>query len=203
MEHKLSTMDSEMNKKIEGKINNMKIELQNEVVEKIKGGLQDDVRKEVREIEDQKQRALNLICFNIAESKSKSSDDRKKHDTEKFTELCHRIGVKEIDIKLAFRLGTPQSGKIRPLEVIFNNKKHRKDILDHASNIRSISASTGLHKCIIAKDLTVRQREENKKRREERKAKNKVDELPKNALIRRYLSSMMKRSKMQPWLKRQ
>ena len=128
MEHKLSTMDSEMNKKIEGKINNMKDEFTKmKWLKKIKGGLQDDVRKEVREIEDQKQRALNLICFNIAESKSKSSDDRKKHDHRKnFTELCHRIGVKEIDIKLAFRLGTPQSGKIRPLKVIFNNKKHRK-----------------------------------------------------------------------------
>ena len=126
MEHKISTMDIELNKKIEGKINNMKDELQNEVVEKIKGGLQDDVRKEVREIEDQKPRALNLICFNIAESKSKSSDDRKKHDTEKFIELCHRIGVKEIDIKLALRLGTPQSGKIRLLQVIFNNKNTEK-----------------------------------------------------------------------------
>jgi hypothetical protein len=56
----------------------------------------------------------------------------------------------------------------RPLKIIFNNKKQRKDILDNASKIKNIPAKNCLTMRIILKDLTVQQRDQNKKRRAEK-----------------------------------
>jgi hypothetical protein len=48
-------------------------------------------------------------------------------------------------------------------KIVFNNKKHRKDILDNAYNMKNIPVSNKLSKVIIAKDLTIQQRDQNKK----------------------------------------
>ena len=73
----------------------------------IKSSLQNNIRTELKEIEDQNQRALNLKFFNVPESKSENSLKRKKFDNDIFTELCNAIEVVEADIKVAFRLGNP------------------------------------------------------------------------------------------------
>ena len=95
-----------------------------------------------------------------------------------FIELCNKIGVSNPDIKLAFRLGNyrEDATNIRPLKIIFNSKKDRKDILDNVTKIRKIGKHDKLSKCIISKDLTVRQRQTNKKRREEKAKQNKRSE---------------------------
>ena len=85
-----------------------------------------------------------------------------------FYELCSTIIVQEPDIKLLFRLDNPTPKRNRPLKIIFNNKKQRKDILDNASKIKNIPAKNCLSMCIIEKDLTVQQRDQNKKRRAEK-----------------------------------
>jgi RNase H-fold protein (predicted Holliday junction resolvase) len=84
-------------------------------------------------------------------------------------ELCKVIGVDEPDLKVAVRLGNPKEGVVRPLKVVMNNKKHRKNILDNASKLKQLLHTSEFVKCIITKDLTVIQRELNKNRREERK----------------------------------
>ena len=86
----------------------------------------------------------------------------------RFHELCSTIKVQEPDIKLLFRLGNPTPKRNRPLKIIFNNKKQRKDILDNASKIKNIPAKNCLSMCIIEKDPTVQQRYQNKKRRAEK-----------------------------------
>lgn len=63
--------------------------------------------------------------------------------------------------------------KPRPLKIVFNNKKHRKDILDNAYNMKNIPVSNKLSKVIIAKDLTIQQRDQNKKKRELKNKNNK------------------------------
>ena len=171
VEDRLANIDVSMDAKMDVKLKTMKGDLATEITNKVKETLQNEVRTEIKEIEDQKQRSLNLICFNVPEcSDSKSGEDRKKHDITTFIRLCEYIGVKDPDIKLAFRLGNYKSGSVkpRPLKIIMNNKKQRKDILDNTSKIKSLPTSTGLNKSIIVKDLTVRQRDENKKRRAER-----------------------------------
>jgi hypothetical protein len=51
-----------------------------------------------------------------------------------------------------------------------NNKKH---IIENAPKLKLLPQTSRLAKCIIVKDLTVRQREEHKKRREEKKQNGK------------------------------
>ena len=159
----------------------MKKDLVEEVTSHIKSTLQDDVRKEIREIEDQKQRALNLIIFNLPESRSGNSDDRKEFDKHSFKSLCELIGVNEPDIKVSFRLGNQREGSNRPLKIVMNNKKERKQILDNASKMKLVPKHNKFAKCIIAKDLTVEQRKANKKRRADKKKtvmKPQTDEVP-------------------------
>lgn len=100
----------------------------------------------------------------MPESEDVSSSIRKDQDLKRFNEFK----VQEPDIKLLFRLGNPTPKRNRPLKIIFNNKKQRKDTLDNASKIKNIPAKNCLSMCIIAKDLTVQQRGQNKKRRTEK-----------------------------------
>jgi hypothetical protein len=55
----------------------------------------------VREIEDQKTRAMNLIFFNMIESEDKNSIARNDHSL--INEVCTLIKIQEPDIKIAFR----------------------------------------------------------------------------------------------------
>lgn len=171
IEKRMEDMRSEVGTKVKEEVETMKAGLIQEVQTNIRTSLQDDVRKELYEIEEQRQRALNLIIFNLPESSSKNSVERKSYDAKKIEELCTFIGANDLDIKVTFRLGNPKDGVNRPLKIVFNNKKHRKTVLDKASNIRKLPTTSEFSRCIVAKDLTMRQREENKKRREERKNK--------------------------------
>jgi hypothetical protein len=166
IEDKINEMQHGMSDQIKEEVGVIKPKI--EIKDEIRATLQEDVRREIREIEDQKIRALNLIVFNLTESEDVSSSIRKDQDLKRFYELCSTIKVQEPDIKLLFRLGNPTPKRNRPLKIIFNNKKQRKDILDNASKIKNILAKNCLSMCIIAKDLTVQQRDQNKKRRAEK-----------------------------------
>ena len=54
-------------------VSTLKTGLVNDVKAEIKSSLQNNIRTELKEIEDQKQRALNLIIVNVPESKSENS----------------------------------------------------------------------------------------------------------------------------------
>jgi hypothetical protein len=98
---------------------------------------------------------------------------KEKKDNDIFTELCNAIEVVEADVKVAFRLGNPKKETNRPLKLVMNNKKHRKDIIENALKLTLLPQTSRLAKCIIVKDLTIGQREENKKKREEKKQNGK------------------------------
>ena len=166
LEQKVTDLDTGLNKRVYEQISNVKPSLIEEIKTEIKASLQDEVRKEIREIEDQKTRVMNLIIFNLPESSHQSGPSRKIHDIKKIKELCTQIDVEEIDIKDAFRIGNPDPKKTRPLKIILNNKQHRKNILDNVHKIKYLPEQLGLKKCICVKDLTIRQRETNKMRRE-------------------------------------
>ena len=164
----MNEMQLGMSDKIKEEVVEIKPQIVDEIKDEIRATLQEDVRREVREIEDQKTRAFNLIVFNLPESEDVSSLIRKDQDLKSFYELCSIIKVQEPDIKLLFRLGNPTPKRNRPLKIIFKNKKQRKDILDHASKIKNIPAKNCLTRCIISKDLTVQQRDQNKEKRAEK-----------------------------------
>jgi nitrogenase molybdenum-iron protein alpha/beta subunit len=58
-------MKTGLEEKIRGEVKTIKPSLIEEIKQDIKSTLQDDVRMVVREIEDQKARAMNLIFFNV------------------------------------------------------------------------------------------------------------------------------------------
>jgi hypothetical protein len=60
-----------LDEKIRGEVKTIKPSLIEEIKQDIKSTLQDNVRMVVREIEDQKTRAMNLIFFNVPESEDK------------------------------------------------------------------------------------------------------------------------------------
>jgi hypothetical protein len=57
-----------MSDKIKQKVGEIKPKIVDEIKDEIGATLQEDVRREIREIEDQKIQALNLIVFNLPES---------------------------------------------------------------------------------------------------------------------------------------
>ena len=116
-----------MSSNIQSEITSMKPQMIEEIKREVESTLQDDVRKEIREIEDQKVRAMNLILFNVPESDEKVSEKRKDHDLKLISELCTILQIEKADIKTAFRLGNPSpktSVKTWPLKLVFNNKKN-------------------------------------------------------------------------------
>ena len=119
IEDKMNEMQHGMSDKIKEEVG----EIKPKIVDEIRATLQDDVRREIREIEDQKIRAFNLIVFNLPESEDASSSIRKDHDLKSFYELFSIIKVQEPDIKSLFRLGNQIPKRNRPLKIIFNNKK--------------------------------------------------------------------------------
>lgn len=172
LEEKIDNLDSTINNKIHEGISQMKSEVVDEISEKIQQKLKIEVRAEVREIDNQKSRAMNLIVFNLPESECDDSEDRIKEDKAMFEAICVSIGVPIVDVHSAFRLGNRQPTKIRPLKVIMMSKKQRKDVIDNAKFIGT-KAPYPFRKVVIVKDLTPRQREENKQRRINKQHRNK------------------------------
>ena len=154
-----------METSVDNKIKNIAPKMTSKITEDIKRTLQDDVRREVREIEDQKRRSLNLVILNLPESTSKNAKNRQNEDKSKLIEICNRIVAETPDVKSIFRLCKPQQGKLRPTKIILNNKEHRKEILDKSTKIRDLPDECRLNQSIIVKDLTPQQRELNKERR--------------------------------------
>ena len=79
IEQKIDIINQEIGARVKHEVDPLKTGLVNAVKEQIKSSLQDDVRKELNEIEDQQRWALNLIVFNLPESNSKNSSE-KRHD---------------------------------------------------------------------------------------------------------------------------
>ena len=158
---RIDQFDSKVDEKVKVKVDSLKTVVVSEVTDTIKDNVSDQIRREVRELDQQKLRSLNLMCFYMVESKSANSKERQRSDEEQFRNLCGAIGIDTVEIKSMFRIGIPKSGSNRPLKIVLNNKRERKQILDKVRLIKSVDDKS-LKKCVITKDFTPRQREENK-----------------------------------------
>ena len=168
IENKLKNINKSIDQRVKSGIKDVTPVLVDKIKNDIRFSLQDDFRKEIREIEDQKRRTLNLVIFHSPESMHSDPIQRKEEDEHKFYELCNCIGVDKPDVKTIFRLGNQTHGKIRATKAVLNNKVHRKNIQDNLSKIKDLPKSTGLSRCIILKDLTVSQQELNKEKRKKK-----------------------------------
>ena len=112
---------------------------------------------------------LNLIVFNLKEPGLTNSEDRQREDIQNLKGICSSTGVGDYEVPSGFRLGNRKLGRNRPLKVIMSNGQLRKAILDSSRDIKT-KTQKQFDNVIIVNNLTPRQREEHKKRRQ---AKNK------------------------------
>ena len=169
LEEKIDNLDDTINNKIHEGIREMKTEVVDDTTERIQERPKLEVRAEVREIDNQNPRAMNLMVFNLSESECDDSEDGIREDKAMFEAICAFFGVQVVEMHSAFRLGNRQPNKIRPLKVTLTNRKQRKDIIDNARDIGT-KAPYPYREIIIVKDLTHRQRVENKQRRINKKS---------------------------------
>lgn len=104
----------------------------------------------------------------MPEAKHTNPEERKKYDLSMLDKLFSSIGVPNVEVKIAFRIGNPSHDKTRPLKIILENKRQRRIILTNVKSIKT-KATPELQRCVIVKDSTPRQREENKLKRELKK----------------------------------
>lgn len=146
-----------------------------ELVETVKSDIAETVEKlvnaRVKEIDDIKNRANNLVLFHVDLSTADSPMERKQHDIDIVKSLYSNLfpSKEELNLVTCFRMGKKNAPK-RPLKVICARKAQRRDLLLESSKIKSLSDEK-LKKIVISKDLTVAQQKANKKLQAEKKAR--------------------------------
>lgn len=136
--------------------------------------VEDIVNKRVRELEDRKNRALNVVIFELKTSESALASERKAYDIDilkkLFAALCPEAG--ELEMKTCFRLTnrkkTTEPKGPAPLKVILASKEQRRLLLQNSKNIASLS-DVSLKGLIIARDLTAEQRSAQKVNKKKKK----------------------------------
>lgn len=113
------------------------------------------------EMEEQRQRSCNVMLFGITESDAASAEDRIGHDTNQVLNIINPLGDYPKPKKIV-RLGLRKSGGKRPLKITFNSEEEAIKILKSNKS----NPNKELH---FRSDLTLNQRNYNKKIREELK----------------------------------
>ena len=119
-----------------------------------------ELRRDQEEIE---KRRTNLIIYEIAESISPDSGERKRDDEHKVRSIFRKLQVQEPDVKSASRLGKKQKGNVRPVKVVFSSESNKKVIMNRVQSLRISKQKEDaevLKDIHIAPDMTQRQREE-------------------------------------------
>ena len=134
--------------------------LKDEIMDKMVNELNEKIDLRVKEIDARKRRSQNLMIYNLPESKDDNSDQRQEFDKNLINEIASSLDVKLDDFK-GYRIEIRSTDKIRPLKIVFDNKRNRRDFLSQAKHIR-LKAPDKLKKTIITADMTPAQREERK-----------------------------------------
>jgi len=128
--------------------------------------IQDRLKEEEVEREEQEKRRHSVIVFGLNESCATEAEVRVADDVEKFQDIMHELEVRhESDITKVVRLGKKAESadeKPRPLKVSFSSEESKLDVLKKAKNLRD-KKEGGLDKVFIYPDLTPKQREARKK----------------------------------------
>ena len=160
LELNVAEIDIKLDKKIEQETKAKIDSLKDEITDKMVNELNEKIDLRVKEIDARKRRSQNLMIYNLPESKDDNSDQRQEFDKNLINEIASSLDVKLDDFK-GYRIGIRSTDKIRPLKIVFDNKRNRRDFLSQAKHIR-LKAPDKLKKTIITADMTPAQREERK-----------------------------------------
>lgn len=173
LEHKLDSLDMAITEKVTEQVKTLKTE----VVEDVTNDLDKMIDRKIKEYEDQQRRVNNLMLYNMPEINNPNPEIRRAKDIENITRLANDIGIAEVEIKAAIRIGNrwENQGKTRPLKLVMENNHHRKILLDNAKYIGTKSVE--YKNAVITRDMTPKQREEWKLLRSELKTRRDAGEI--------------------------
>ncbi len=112
---------------------------------------------------NQGNRDLNIVIHRAPESNKSTQEGRRQDDTEMFEMLCEQMNM-ETSIKITnmFRLGgRPAEDKIRPIKVSFQTKENKGMFMRSLAELRNMEEP--FRSLSINDDLTLEEREENRK----------------------------------------
>ena len=131
--------------------------------------LSQDYSNIMNEVEDRERRRPNLIVAGMQELEDGSVEDRKKFDADKidvlFKELCD---FEDSVVSSVFRIGKNNSSGPRLLKVICRDSDSKRSLLRKSKDLRD---STKYKNVYINPDLTPTQQRENKRLRQELRAR--------------------------------
>ena len=119
---------------------------------------------QVEEIERER-RKKNIVIFNLQEPNGSESSERYREDEEKCGKIfVEELNVQDLRIEKLIRIGKKTENRRRPLLVKLGSEDERKTVMKAASKLRN---SKNFERLYISKDMTVSEREKEKKLREE------------------------------------
>ena len=125
---------------------------------------EDIVKESISEIRDRDRRKLNLILYNVEESKAASIDEKVEHDINEATKVMKTIGVDDkVTVSKPVRLSKSKSpkhkDKPRPLRITVASQEERRIVLLALKNMEEGKKSK-LKPIFLKRDMTPLERQE-------------------------------------------
>jgi len=154
-------------KNIEARLEEFKSEIKNNISNVVK----EEIIGEMKEEEEKKKRQKNLVVYKLKESQKATKEHREEEDKNVCLDLMkNTLKVEDCEIEKVIRLGKIDENNRhdRPLLIVMQEKNKKYEVLTNASNLRYCQNEEH-RKIYITPDMTIKQREENRKLREELK----------------------------------
>ena len=181
IESQVKKVEESIGPKVAEEMTGMKKQLMADLTEEIDKKLEEKMKEE----SDRRYREMNLCFFNVPISTDPDPKARKEYDKQIVYQIFHAIireDVEDPQIKNIFRIKPAKSKNSKDsrsestpvLKVTFSSKHEIRLFLANARNIKdNAKLDENLQKIIVSKDLSVKEREFNKKLRIELAEKNK------------------------------
>lgn len=122
------------------------------------------------EKDEQEKRKCNIVVSNMPESEASTGEERKREDITKLVDVIKDELRLNIRVENAFRAGKKQENRPRILIVTLSSEASKWDVLKTAKLLRE-SEDEVVRNIYINKDLSVQEREQQKKLRDEVKTR--------------------------------
>ena len=171
VEKKINDLESSVKETVKKEVEAAKTDINESVQKNLSNTVSDLVDSRLKEMDDRKNRAANLVLFNVVSLDDENPQNRKEHDTMTIKKLYEVLtgSDDELMIRTCFRLGKkkPTDKNEVPLKVVCDAKSQRRKLLQNATKISEL-ADTYLKKIVISRDLIEEQRKANRERRKDK-----------------------------------
>ncbi|OWF39126.1 hypothetical protein KP79_PYT02322 [Mizuhopecten yessoensis] len=120
-----------------------------------------------KELEERKNKANNIVLFNVPEQSDSVPLTNKARDENVIRKISEALEVQDLAILAHFRMGKKKPDFTRPLVAVLGAKKQRKTLLEKARLIKNRMEGV-LKRVVLTRDLTQEQRRERKEKLENR-----------------------------------